>query len=249
MVEGVRQAREALGSGVRIRLTVASPRLLETPGGTELLASLSGPPTQVAEVSDRELARLSDTKAPQGILLVCERNVTTWAELSEARRLVALDGVQDPGNVGTLVRSAHAFGLDAVVALEGTADPWSPKAARSSAGSVFHIPVVLSPAVDLIDWASNRGIGLKVADAGGAAADAVADPATTSTSPPSGLATSSERVWVLVIGNEGWGVSDRIRDAATEAVSIATTGGAESLNAGVAGSILMYEFMKTALDD
>lgn len=245
VVEGVRQAREALLSGVRIQLAVASPRLLETPGGAEVLAALPDPDTQVAVASEREFARISDTKAPQGILLVCERKVATWADLSEARRLVALDGVQDPGNVGTLIRSAHAFGLDAVVALEGTADPWSPKAARSSAGSVFHVPVVLSPAVELIDWAANRGIGLKVADAGGASAGSV----TTSTSSEGPCDASTGRAWVLVVGNEGRGASERIRDAAAEAVSIETTGGAESLNAGVAGSILMYEFMKSALDD
>ena len=237
VAEGVRCAGEALRAGRGVRLAVVSPRLGHVPGGPAFAERLARSGVKSVHATDRALADLSDTAMHQGVILVCIRGVRALDELPESPRIVVLDGIQDPGNVGTLVRSAHAFGLDGVVALGGTADPWSPKAVRASAGSVFHVPIVGAGAPALVDWATRRGVGLKVAEAD-------ASPASMSEGAREGVQGRSARSnWALVIGNEGVGVSDVVRRAAGETVGIAMHG-AESLNAGVAGSILMYEYTK-----
>ena len=237
MVEGVRAGEEAVRAGAEIRLALVAPRLRESPGGPRLLDDLARGAAPLREVPDDGLRELSDTEAPQGVLLVCGRAVHDLEGVVGDPGILVLDGVQDPGNVGTLVRSAHAFGLAGVVALPGTADPWSAKAVRGSAGSVLHVPIVQASARDLLEWTARSGVGLKVAEAhpggGGAPAAAVAD----------GTGGAGEP-WALVIGNEGSGVGEAIRGVPHTTVSIALPGGAESLNAGVAGSILMYELTR-----
>ena len=95
------------------------------------------------EVTDAEFAALSDTEAPQGVLLVCPDPRTDPAHLPSGALLV-LDGVQDPGNVGTLIRAAAAFGVAGVIALDGTVDPYSTKAVRAAAGAVFRTRVLMA---------------------------------------------------------------------------------------------------------
>lgn len=222
---------EALGAGATVRLAVVAPGLARLPGGRDLEAALrETAPT--ADVPDRELRALADTQSPQGVLLVCDRTTASLSTLDPGGRFLALDGVQDPGNVGTLVRSAHAFGLSGVIVLEGCADPWGPKALRASAGSVFHIPVAYATVEGLLEWARQGGVGLKVAEA-----------ASAGLAPPSAGAGAG---WTLVIGNEGAGVSESIQEAADGTVSIPMVGGTESLNAAVAGSIILYLLTREA---
>ena len=224
LVEGVRAAGEALASGVAVRFVVCSPALTRSSAGEALLAELEARRMTPDWVGEREMAATSATASPQGILLVCEEpsimlEATTVA--GDARFLV-LDGIQDPGNLGTLVRTARAFGLDAVIALDGTVDPWNARVVRASAGSVFRIPVVRAPWSDVGVWAA--GAQVIVADAGGR--DAAALPVT----PP----------WMLVVGNEGAGVRAEIREVASAWAAVPMEGAADSLNAAVAGAIVLY---------
>jgi TrmH family RNA methyltransferase len=221
LVEGVRAATEALDGGAAVSLAVVSPRLESTEAGARLVQRLEG--AVVERVDDAELATLADTQTPQGVLLVCRQPSTTLEALDGARFLV-LDAVQDPGNVGTLVRGAVAFALDGVICLDGTVDPWGAKAVRASAGTVFRLPVVPADAASLVPWLAARGVPLLVADAGGEDAQRRA---------------GAER-FALAVGNEGEGVRAALRAAAEAVVAVPMAGPTESLNAGVAGSILMH---------
>jgi len=137
--------------------------------------------------------------------------------------LLVLDGVQDPGNVGTLVRAAAAFGAAGVLALDGTVDPFNPKAVRAAAGAIFRTPVLRTSWEHVDAELRTRGPVL-VADMSGR------DVATLR---PIGS-------WTLVVGSEASGPRAAVRAAATDNVAIPMRGGVESLNAGVAGAILLY---------
>lgn len=224
LVEGVRAVREALDSGAPPRFAVLSPRLWSSEPGralAERLAAVAG--LEVAEVDDSELEELADTASPQGVLLVCPEPRADLEGLS-GRRFLVLDAVQDPGNVGTLVRGAVAFGLDGVVCLDGCVDPWGAKAVRASAGLVFRLRIVTASASAMLRRMEVLDVPVWVADAQG---EDVA-------------ARRGEARFALVVGNEGAGVREEIRAHAATTVAIAMNGPAESLNAGVAGSILMH---------
>jgi TrmH family RNA methyltransferase len=135
-----------------------------------------------------------------------------------------LDGIQDPGNAGTLVRAASAFGLSGVVALEGTVDLFNAKAIRAMAGAVAHLPLCRAPWTDLAPWIASRGIPLLVADPAG-------DDVT---------AQGTRFSWALAVGNEGAGPRQPVMDAAAARLSVPMRSGTDSLNAGMAGAILMF---------
>jgi TrmH family RNA methyltransferase len=162
--------------------------------------------------------QLSETKTPQGVLALFERPRTAPAELFSRRDalVVALDGVQDPGNVGTIVRLAAAFGAGGVALLPGCADAFGPKALRASAGAILSVPVTSVTAEELL------GCGLPLFAAAG-------DGKTIE--PPA-------RAAVLIFGSEGSGVSAELRAHAT-AIAIATTGRVESLNVAASAAILL----------
>lgn len=228
LVEGSRATEEALSQGARPRFVLRTPSFatMTPPGLAERLARIP----DVEEIADEEMRELAGTETPQGLLLVAEeprpRPDSIWAD--PGARIVILDGVQDPGNVGTLVRVAAAFGCSAVVALDGTADVWGPKALRASAGTAFRIPVVReawSVVCDRLDaWS---GMLLR-ADAEGEGADGVAVPAP----------------WALALGGEGGGCRSELRVRADRTVAIPMPGGVESLNVGIAGALLLYELTR-----
>src|SRR5438132_576902 len=168
----------------------------------------------------RELFKsISDTKTSQGVIALFER--PRWkADVVFSRSdsvIVALDGVQDPGNVGTIVRLAAAFDAAGVVLLPGCADAYGPKAIRASAGAILTVPVVEMPVEALLAC----GRTIVYADAAG---DATAPP------PQS----------VIVFGSEGGGVSPAIR-AATRPIAVATSGRVESLNVAASAAILLWQ--------
>lgn len=226
LVEGIRAVEEALAAEAAVRLVVCSPRLWDTARGRALAERLDQGAVTPSWVDEAELGRLSDTDAPQGVLLVCTepRSGLDELEVGSGGRFLFLDGVQDPGNVGTLVRAARAFALSGIVALDGTSDPWSAKAVRASAGSALHIPLVTARWSDCARWATEFEIEVLVGDVGGADVE---------TARPRGP-------WALVVGSEGAGARVEVRAAAARTVAVHMPGGAESLNAAVAGAILMY---------
>ena len=222
LVEGVRAVFEALEGGVTVSFAVRSPRLETTGAGRALARRLDA--LDVTHVDDGELARLSDTERHQGVLLVCEEPAAGLDRLESGGRYLVLDRVQDPGNAGTLIRAAVAFGLDAVVCLDGTVDPWGAKTVRGSAGMVFRLAVVRADAADTIARLAELRVPILVADAAGKDVDE----------------RRFDRGFALVVGNEGGGVRKELTEAAESLVAVAMPGPAESLNVAMAGSILLH---------
>ncbi len=230
-VEGVRVVEEALDSGVRPQFVLVSSRLDSTSRGVELRHRVEVDVLDIVSVSDAELGELSNTEQHQGIAIVCREPNHDLPGLygpNGPAHILVLDGVQDPGNAGTLIRTARAFGLSGVVALTGTVDLWSPKTVRSSAGAIFHLPTCRVEAEEFLGWV-RRGAGLLLADAAGR------DVSEIGTSGP----------WALVLGGEGRGVASYLRSEGGELVSVRMPGGGESLNVGIASGILLYALTRS----
>lgn len=191
----------------------------------ERLASMSAP---VTEVSEREFASAAETDSPQGVLAVAKIPETRLESLALGAnaRLVVLDAVQDPGNVGTILRTAAALGATATVALPGTVDLWNAKVVRSAMGAQFHHPALAStwPALDAFREANSLVLW---------GADMHGQPLERNASPPPRLG--------LVVGNEGAGLSAEARARTERLLSLPMTSAVESINVAVATGILLYE--------
>jgi len=171
------------------------------------------------------------TETPQPVAALVEPPHWTWAHLFGDRKqaaplIVVLAGLQDPGNLGTIVRSAEAFGAHGVLCLEGTVSEWNPKAVRASAGSVFRMPVLRANQNDALARLREAGVQLLATTVEGAQ--------------PADLVDLAEPV-ALLIGNEGNGVPVDLAAKADGAITIPCPGPVESLNAAVATSVLLYE--------
>lgn len=225
LVEGPAVARDALDAGATVHEALYTEAAAGDPALAALLADLGAAGAELEEVDETELAEFADTVTPQGLLLVVDIPVRSLADV-RVPRLAVLDAVQDPGNVGTLIRAADALGAGGVAVLPGTADPWSPKVVRAAAGASFRIPVVSASVAELTGWCREHGVQLLAAAAGGAPA------------PRSAAARDA----ALVFGNEAAGVSDEVRAAADGVVGIPQRGPADSLNVAMAGAILMDRF-------
>ena len=182
------------------------------------------------EVPGDLLAALAPTQTPQGVLFLCQLPERALPEKLEGRRYLVLDGVQDPGNVGTIIRTADAAGLDGVLLSNQCADVFSPKVLRATMGSIFRMN--LRTTDDL------PGELTKLREKGYSILSSQLDG--TPFYERQGVA---ER-FALIIGNEGNGVSEQVQQTATHRVRLPMRGGAESLNAAIAAAIMMYELMR-----
>jgi TrmH family RNA methyltransferase len=204
------------------------------------------PRSRIFRTSDKLFESVAGTEAPQGVAALFRQHGWTFddvmrgrASLSGAYRsdsplIVVMAAVQDPGNVGTIVRSAEAFGASGVVGTRGAADPWSPKALRASAGSALRVPLLRGMAIPIL-LAQLRVAGVRILAAGSRSHDTAAakDAGTRITDLRGGCA--------IFIGNEGAGLPSEVEHAADDWVSIAMNEDVESLNAGVAASVILFE--------
>ncbi len=249
-VEGVRLVEAALGSGLPVEA------LLVSESGERHLARLAtsiAPEMRILRTTDRLFAGIADTQTPQGVAAIVRPKVATVEDVFRGVALVVvLVGVQDPGNVGTILRAAEAFGATGAATcpagLVGTANPLAPKALRASAGSALRLPILrgMSSAILLMQL---RVSGVKLY-----AAVPNSDPQEsrqTDAAPP--LVRAWEADWkspvALLIGNEGAGLPEEIVRSCDARVSIPQREskklvGVESLNAAMAGSVLLYEAMR-----
>jgi TrmH family RNA methyltransferase len=185
----------------------------------------------VHEVSGEIMAELAQTITPQGVVAVCRfLDVSLAALLGGAPRLVAvLVSVRDPGNAGTVVRTADAAGADGVVFAATSVDPYNAKCVRSSAGSLFHLPVVAGPALaEVVTGLRAAGLQILAADGSG---DQVVDGAR-------GPDLTRPTAWLF--GNEAWGLPDSLLTLADAAVAVPIYGQAESLNLAAAAAVCLY---------
>ena len=231
LAEGVRLVEEALAARIPIRGAAVAPGLEGTPRGTALKSALERAGVRVETVSDAELEDLADTDQPQGVVAVIEPRAWRLEDLTPdpGRPVVVLDGVQDPGNVGTILRTTLGLGGAGVVALKGTADLHNAKVVRGSMGALFRLPAVAADVTEYLAWAKASSVETWVTAAAG---EPLRRP---------GEARGPRPRVALVLGNEGAGVGAALSAAAQRRVAIPLAPGAESLNVAVAAGILLYE--------
>ncbi|MCR4427686.1 MAG: RNA methyltransferase [Firmicutes bacterium] len=231
-LEGARLVRDAIEARVQILGLYLTESFARSAAGGEILSLARAAGMGATLITERVADSMTQTKTPQGVFAVAR-----WAPLSEQdllrlqfHTLVALDGVGDPGNVGTIIRTSAALGVGGVVLGPGCASPSNPKVVRASMGAMFRIPV--SELRDLSGFLARvRRLGMAVV---------VSDPE--SGVPPDQI-QFGERA-VLVIGAEARGVSDPVAHLATAQVRIPMAHDVESLNAGAAAAILIYEAVR-----
>jgi len=241
-IEGPKLVEEALRSGLAVEALLVSES-----GERDAAAILKAaneseagiPPSQILKTSDKLFESVSGTEAPQGVAALFRQ--PEWglddvlhgvgAMRGNSPLVVVLAAIQDPGNVGTILRSAEAFGATGAIATRGTADPWSPKALRASAGSTLRLPLLRGMAIPVL-LAQLRIAGVKIY-----AASSVRN----GHEGESRARADWREPAAVFVGNEGAGLPEEITHAADAVISIPTAGTVESLNAGVAASIVLYE--------
>ncbi len=225
IVEGIRMAKEAPADQIR-EIYVAESFEQRSQDEAMRIAERSGAALQV--LTDPVFAHVSDTQTPQGILLVMERKTYTPDDLmGEGALILLLENLQDPGNLGTLFRSAEAAGATGIIAGDNSVDFYSPKVVRSTMGSLFRVPFLyaddLTPAMTTL---KERGVTIYGASLSGKTDYDQAD---------------YRKDTAFLIGNEGSGLSEAALQCADTKICIPMQGKVESLNAAVAGSILLFE--------
>jgi len=225
MAEGPHLVEAAIEAGAAIRLA-----FFQGDGHRALVKKLVKTGARVSEVSRRVLSKLTETETPQGILAVVSLKAFALSDIETGTGPVAvLDGVQDPGNVGTIIRTADAAGASGVIVLQGTADPFSQKALRASSGSVFNLKIVSAQRKTVAD--ELKALGLRLV-------------ATTLDAETSVFDADLSGPLALVFGNETKGVSPELRRASDISVKIPVRGGAESLNVASSAAVALYEVMR-----
>ena len=230
LAEGVRLVEEMLAAAVPCKGAVVSPALETTPRGAALLAALEAHGIAIERASDQELTGIAATDHPQGVLAVYQPRDWSLEQLAPAvhRPLVVLDAVQDPGNVGTIARTALAFGASGLIALPGTVDLANPKVVRGAAGALFRLPHLHADQVAVLDWLQRSAVPLWATDMHG-------EP----------LGAAPDTPVALVLGNEGAGMQHDLLAAASRRVLIPIRAEAESLNVAVAAGILLHHLGST----
>ncbi|NTW97383.1 MAG: RNA methyltransferase [Oscillochloris sp.] len=225
VIEGVRLVADALSAGAQLQVALYNPdQLGATPTGAALLDQLAGRPG-CHEAGEVAIAAAADTRSPQGVVAA-----TAWPEIAPRPGLrLVLDAIQDPGNLGTLLRSAEAAGVGLLLCAQGCADLYSPKVVRAAMGAHFSLPL--------------RG-DLGWDELAGELSDAPLVYAAGAEAAMPYYAADWRQPAALIIGSESHGVSPEGLALATHHISIPMLGRAESLNAGVAGSIILFEALR-----
>jgi TrmH family RNA methyltransferase len=222
VVEGVRLIEEAVTAGWKFQFVLFSDGLSER--GQDLVKILTANRMDVEEVSGDLLQKVSETETPQGILAVLE--FTEFPIPEKPDFILIPDEIRDPGNLGTLLRSAAATDVEAILLPPDTTDAFAPKVLRAGMGAHFRLPI------HSLTWeeikAQTNGLEIYLADMDGT----------------SYWDADLRKPLALIIGGEAEGASDEARRLTTEKICIPMAGNVESLNAGVAGSVLMFEVVR-----
>jgi RNA methyltransferase, TrmH family len=229
LIEGVRLVGEALNSDYKVLEAFHTADLNQQPGGEALLHLLQKKASAVQEITHRELEALTDTVNAQGVVVVVKQKKFNTEDLLQKNGaqsvLVGFDGVSDPGNVGTMVRTCDWFGVDGILLGRNSVELYNPKVLRSTMGGLFHLPIAED--LDLLSTATHaRSLGYKVY---------VADHNGETHFDHVQYAMKS----LLIFGNEAWGVSDQLKALADTRISIRRYGAGESLNVSVACGVVL----------
>ncbi|MCC2593199.1 RNA methyltransferase [Tessaracoccus sp. OS52] len=223
LVEGRQAVREALSMpGVVQEVVVDDPARHQD--------LLEGRPVQVWHATEQQMRLLSDTVTPQGIVAVCRRLSSSLEELDDAMLVVICAQVRDPGNAGTVIRCADAFGADGVILTTGSVEVHNPKTVRSTVGSLFHLPIVTGLTLaEAVAHVKSMGMQVLAADGGGVELDLLA----------AAGELSGPTAWIM--GNEAWGLPAEDAELADRVVAVPMWGAAESLNLSSAAAICLYQ--------
>jgi len=226
VAEGVRTVEELVRSPLMIEGALCTPEAAAEGRSAALVVALEERGVVVSRVPDTEFNTAADTENSQGVLAIAQQPSRSLDSLvlGPSVRLLVLDGIQDPGNVGTLVRTAAALGVTALVALPGTVDLWNAKVVRSAVGMHFRFPALDVGPAELSVFLGSQGIALWGTDAGGT---------------PLGDLTPPARL-AIAMGNEGAGLSTALRAQCSQVVSLPMAPGVESLNVAVAAGITLF---------
>ncbi len=229
IAEGLRICRDAVLSGAEIESTFVTEDALTK--HRQIIEEICEKSSNSFIVTDEIFRLLSDTQSPQGVLCVIKTldKVTEFDTIKNGGKFLALENIQDPNNLGTVLRTAEAFGVDGVILTEDCCDIYNPKVVRGSMGAVFRLPFVTVDGIPSF-LAENPGLESFAAVVDGSAEklDKISFP----------------QSCVAVIGNEGSGLRDSTVSACSHRLTIPMRGRAESLNASAAASIIIWEMIK-----
>ncbi len=234
LVSGTRLLEEAVRHRFRPELVLYSAD--ELPDRSEaLVQSFQSKKIKTEQISARELNQLADTVTPQGLAAVFIPPQHSAEEFfrSQSRTMLVCENVSDPGNVGTLCRSALAFGCDTVITLGSTCEPYSPKVVRSSAGAVFGLKIAPVTSDELFLWRDRYNAFILAGDINGRAMN------------KNLLEKAGKRPLIVCVGSEADGLSDALKQKADYLVKIVHEPTVESLNAAMAGTILLHDIYET----
>lgn len=227
VIEGFRFVEEALKSEFEVKTILVSEVQKKRWDDFDLGGKLK-PGTRVALIKDELVKYLCSTENPQGIIAVIKKNKVSVSENKDGF-YVLIDKLQDPGNLGTIIRTSHAAGASGVILTKGTVDPYNEKTLRATMGSIFRIPVIDDMNNEFIDKLRKNGYKLV---------------ATSLEKSISLYDTDLRQNVILSVGNEGNGISDEIFEKADIKVRIPMPGEAESLNVSSAAAVLIFEAVR-----
>lgn len=227
LIEGLKIVEAALRSEKQVDAVFITEDVLAQ--NRTIINSIANRKTQITLISERVAKKLSDTLTPQGVFATVRYHYRTLNDLLPSGIIPVIDRIQDPGNLGTIIRTADAFGMKSMILLEGTCSPANQKVIRSSASSVLNIAIVKTSEKDLFTWATDNKVRILVSDAG-------------AQTPIKDIAPGKRSA--IIFGNESSGVSEYLKYNAHLHFNIPIFGKAESLNVAVAASIILYEFSK-----
>jgi TrmH family RNA methyltransferase len=233
LIEGLRFVEEAINSTWPVEMLVYSKKIMDNPRAEHLLKTAGFRNVSLLEMEEKDFGELAETATPQGIIAVATQRGQSLEDLKTGdgpALLVLVDGVQDPGNLGAIVRSADAAGAGGVILLKGTADIYNPKALRATMGSIFHLPVIQGvSAQDILFYLKQRGIKTVAGDPHGSRL----------------LFEIDLKVpCALVAGSEAGGIGENLKENVDDLARIPMPGRAESLNVAISASIMLYEALR-----
>jgi len=211
IAEGPKLAEELLLNGPAIKQIYATKQWLQSQGMLNVAST---------EITDAELARISNLQTPNQVLIIANQKQPSQEPILKNNLTIVLDGIQDPGNMGTIIRIADWFGIKQVVASEDSVEVYNPKVVQSTMGSICRVDVWYK---DLSQWINNASVAVYGALLNGENIYAI----------------KNVKEGVLVIGNESKGIREPLKSAITHPVTIPKVGGAESLNAAIATGIIV----------
>ena len=237
VLEGVRLIEEAIQEEISLSYIFYSDYLLRNQRGEELLAQLKKQGVELYQIEDDLLQQVADTISPQGILAIADKVDYELMDIltGQEKLILLLDQIQDPGNLGTIIRTADAAGVDAIITTKGTVSLYNQKTIRSTMGSFFRTPVTkVNELEEFRKRILESDFNIVVADIAGEKYHFEIDYLSST---------------IIIMGNEGHGPSQELIDLADTAIKIPLAGGAESLNVAMATSVITYEAVRQKIEN